>query len=187
MTIWQSLKLEHLFEDFPAREVSLHSIESAGTKHASHGAADLARHTNRSAGAIAQQNAFDSAAVGELQEQLLGSVVGTLMSRGDRPKNFELGLELGAQTFGQIGHRLEGIGPLLKDPRQDLTGAELWPPALRQPGDPLRLVPIEKMLPPGLCVGRIVSKVRVEWGLKCHLDGCDVSLGHGSHESTTTH
>jgi hypothetical protein len=53
------LKLEHLLENFASGEVSLNPIEPTGTKHAPHGATDLAADTDRPSWSISKQHAFD--------------------------------------------------------------------------------------------------------------------------------
>ncbi len=65
---------QHLLDQLAGRQVAIDSVQAARTEHASHRATDLRADADRASRFLAQQDTFDLAAVGQLQQQLLGAV-----------------------------------------------------------------------------------------------------------------
>lgn len=129
-----SLKQQHLFHDLAGRQIAIDAVEAAGTKDAPHGAANLSADADRPPIFIAQQHAFDLAAIRQFQEQLFGAIVRLQMPRdGTRPQRKVAG-ELAPERFRQVAHLLEALDPTGKHPLANLRSAKTRVPALGKPG-----------------------------------------------------
>ena len=87
-------------------------------------------------------------AVSQFQQQLLGTVGRATMVRHVRGPDLKLPGQLSPQRLGQIGHLLEGQGPLLEQPLAHLPRAIGWHSLIGKPGEQL--------------VGRLLEEVEHE-------------------------
>ena len=127
---------EDLPYDFSGSEVSLESIQPAGTEFAAQGTPHLRGNTESqsvcplpiTAWIGWNENTFDVLAIGESPEEFPGSVFGAL-----KPGQFH-GLKLPGfrklfpHGAGQITHLMKIHGTLFKDPLADLLGPKVWSP-----------------------------------------------------------
>jgi len=65
-----ALDVEHLCDDFTGAQVSGEAHLSRGTKHTTHGAADLRADTGSETAVVAHQHGFDGFAIAEFQQKL---------------------------------------------------------------------------------------------------------------------
>ena len=86
----QPLQLQHLLDDLAGCQVPHNPVQPAGTENASHRTADLRADADGSMlPVISQQHTLDSLAIGRLQQQFLGTVVGLAMGHNLRGENAE--------------------------------------------------------------------------------------------------
>ena len=125
---------QQLLDDLARGQVPHHAVDAAGAEHAAHRTAHLRTDAHGPPVAVAEQHALDPLAVGELQEQLLGAVVGPLVHRdGGRPDP-EVGIEVGPQVAGQVGHVGERRRPAAVQPTADRRSPPSGLAPLAEPG-----------------------------------------------------
>jgi len=130
----------------PLRRFRITPSSPAGAERAPHRTADLRADADRAAlFVVAQQDAFDVLAIGQLKQQFFGAVVGRLMTGDLGGENVELLGQFFTQRPRQIGHLLELAGPLLKHPLARLCRPIAGQAAVGKPGLKLRRRKLEKM------------------------------------------
>ena len=94
----------HLFDDLAGREVAGESGLSGGAEATRHGATGLGAHAHGRAVGVEHEHGFDATAAVEFPEELDGaSLVGGELRDGSQ-RQFEFGVESGAQRLGHGGH-----------------------------------------------------------------------------------
>ena len=136
----QPLQPQHLLDDLAGREIAIDAVESAGAEHAAHAAADLRADADRAADFVAEEHALDLPAVGQLQQQLLGAVVGLGVLGDLAGPQPPLAASCSRSDLRQIAHLVPVVGPALEQPLANLrrreTSAALAPRTTRRTARP---------------------------------------------------
>lgn len=116
--------MKYLINDLLSGQRALEAVETGSAKSTAHATASLSRNTDGEFIAARHANGLDGNAVVVLEQIFARAVFGNLLGKLRRSVEGKGLFKLLAESLGKVGHVIKRTNVLLKDPFDELLGAE---------------------------------------------------------------